>query len=58
MMKAVPVVSVSMLIRRKAQPGWVTTSPTAPLSERSPLLSASSDRAMPKLWTIDRAIVP
>ncbi len=33
MMNAVPVVSETMVIRRKAQPGLATTSPTPPLSE-------------------------
>ena len=57
-MKAVPVVSVSMLIRRKPQPAWVTTSPTAAESERSPLFIASRLIAMPKAWTSESAMVP
>ena len=57
-MKAVPVVSVSMLMRRKPQPACVTTSPTAAESERSPLFIASRLIAIPKPGTIDRTMVP
>ena len=41
MMKAVPVVSVIIVMRRKPQPAWVTTSPVAPPA-KSALLSAST----------------
>ena len=37
-MNAVPVVSVSMLMRRKPQPAWVTTSPTAAESDEVPVV--------------------
>jgi len=57
-MKAVPVVSVIMLIRRKPQPACVTTSPTAAESDRSPLFIASRLMAMPKPWMSERTMVP
>jgi hypothetical protein len=57
-MKAVPVVSVSMLMRRKPQPGVGDDVADVRRVDRSPLFIASRLIAMPKPWTSDRTMVP
>ena len=52
MMRAVPVVSVSIVSRRNPQPGSGTS--TAPLWLRM----LSSPTAMPKDWIIESPMVP
>ena len=55
MMKAVPVVSESMVRSSKPRPGLSTTSP--PNWPQARLLP-SSQRAMKNDWTIERTMVP
>ncbi len=57
MMSAVPVVSVTIVIRRNPQPGCATTSPKRP-PPMSELLSPSRYIATPNDWKALRTIVP